>query len=123
MDALFGAPKKSTPQQVAKDAGRSIKRDQRALDRESAHLKREEQKLCAEIKAVAKKPGGEAAAKTLAKQLVKIREQQTRLTAASAQVSGVATHVRTAGATATAASSLAGATKAMGAVNAQLNPA
>ena len=120
---MFGSAPAKNPSQVAKEASSAITKDKRAVDREAASLKREEQKLCAEIKAVAKRPGGEQAAKTLAKQLIKIREQQNRLTAASGQIQSVATHVRTAGATATAASSLAGATRAMGAVNAQMSPA
>ncbi len=90
---------------------------------EIQHLKREEAKLCALIKDTAKKPGGEAAARPLAKQLISLREQQARMSKASTTMSGVASQVRAAGATTSAAQSIAGATKAMGAVNKALDPA
>ena len=179
MEALFGLPgaamaqqqsQSSTKKNVAKDAARSITRDQRGLDRgalpgtpmppahtshvaarrdqgalpgthtplahtrraihaarwratEIQRLKREEVRLCALIKDTAKKPGGEAAARPLAKQLISLREQQARMSKASTAMSGVASQVRTAGATASAAQSIVGATKAMGAVNKAFNPA
>ena len=158
MEALFGLPgaamaqqqQSSTKKNVAKDAARSIMRDQRGLDRgglpgtpmppahtshvaarmdqgalpgthtplahtrraihaarwratEIQRLKREEVRLCALIKDTAKKPGGEAAARPLAKQLISLREQQARMSKASTAMSGVASQVRTAGATASAA--------------------
>ena len=90
---------------------------------EIQHLKREEAKLCALIKDTAKKPGGEAAARPLAKQLISLREQQARMSKASTTMSGVASQVRAAGATTSAAQFIAGATKAMGAVNKALDPA
>ena len=90
---------------------------------EIQRLKREEVRLCALIKDTAKKPGGEAAARPLAKQLISLREQQARMSKASTAMSGVASQVRTAGATASAAQSIVGATKAMGAVNKAFNPA
>ena len=134
MEALFGLPgqasassnsassRPNSTKQVANTAARSITKDKRALDREITHLKREEQKLCQMIKDAAKKPGGEAAARPLAKQLIKIREQQARLTKVSTEMSGVATQIKTAGATAGAAQSIAGATKVMGAVNRSMDP-
>jgi len=134
MEALFGLPgqaaassgggggTQSSTKKTANDAARSINRDKRTLDREIQRLKREEQKLCTMIKDAAKKPGGEQAARPLAKQLIKLREQQAQMSKASTQMSGVAAHVRTAGATATAAQSIAGATKAMGAVNRAMDP-
>ena len=90
---------------------------------EVQHLKREEAKLCALIKDTVKKSGGEAAARPLAKQLISLREQQARMSKVSTTMSGVASQVRTAGATASAAQSIAGATKVMGAVNKALDPA
>ena len=76
-----------------------------------------------DAKPSAKKPGGEAAARPLAKQLISLREQQARMSKASTTMSGVASQVRAAGATTSAAQFIAGATKAMGAVNKALDPA
>lgn len=62
------------------------------IDRELLVLKREEQKLIREIKAAASK-GNQAGAKTLAKQLIRIRNQMQRLTVHNAQMKGVSAQI------------------------------
>ena len=118
MTSLFGG--KST-QEVSKDASRAIKSDQRGIDREVTRLTREEHKCEAAIKAAAKKPGVEANARILAKQLVQIRAQKARLTNASAKVGSVASSVRMAGTNATVMGSMASAAKVMGKVNKEMD--
>jgi hypothetical protein len=62
------------------------------LDREILALKREEQKLVAEIKLAAKQ-GNQAALKVLAKSLVRVRGQITKLVGSQAQLRGVSTQM------------------------------
>lgn len=62
------------------------------IDRELLVLKREEQKLVREIKDAAAK-GNQAGAKTLAKQLIRIRNQMQRLTVHNAQMKGVSAQI------------------------------
>jgi len=111
---LFSQP---TPTETAKEAARSIRSDQRGIDREVQRLKREEHKVEQQIKAAAKQPGGEVNARVLAKSLVRIREQIARMTKTSAHVGSVATSVQIGASTATVGASMASATKVMTAVN------
>ena len=62
------------------------------LEREVAALKREEQKTIQQIK-VASKQGNDATARILAKSLIRIRQQMTKLTAGSAQLKGISTQM------------------------------
>lgn len=63
------------------------------LDREIMALKREEAKLVRSIKLEAGK-GNNAGARELAKSLVRMRQQQTRLQSSKAQLSGVSNNIR-----------------------------
>lgn len=62
------------------------------IDREIMEMKREEAKLIKEIKATAK-TGNEAATRVLAKSLVRVRAQVTKLQASKAQLQGVSTQI------------------------------
>lgn len=73
---LFG--KKPTPREVARDSKRDVQRNVRDVDREIATLRREETKLVGEIKKAAK-AGNEAGTRILAKQLVRLRGQITKM--------------------------------------------
>lgn len=106
-------------------------------------LKREEQKLIREIKAAASK-GNQAGAKTLAKQLIRIRSQMQRLTVHNAQMKGVSAQItvcwrytkmhkvwtlghsllppQTAAATATVGSTMASTSKVMAQMGKTLDP-
>jgi division protein CdvB (Snf7/Vps24/ESCRT-III family) len=62
------------------------------LERELVDLKREEAKLVRDIKAAAK-VGNQAGMRVLAKSLVRLRGQQTKLHASIAQLRGVKTSI------------------------------
>lgn len=62
------------------------------IDREIVALKREEEKLIREIKAAATK-NNQAAVRVLAKSLVRLRGQITKLQGSSAQLRGVSTNL------------------------------
>eukprot|EP00887_Chlorella_sp_A99_P005653 scaffold1.g5653.t1 len=117
MSGLF---KKPTPREQLRESQRSIGHNVRDLERELAVLKREEAKLVKEIKDAAAKGNVAGApqprAKILAKNLVRIRNQQTKLLSAMAGLRGVSVSMQTAVATGTVAQSLGQAGQAMAAV-------
>jgi charged multivesicular body protein 2B len=78
-------------------------------------LRREEQRLIAEIKQAAGRSSGQnqAAMRALAKALVRLRAQIAKLTGSSAQLRGVSTSLTAAAATNTVASATQSATRAM----------
>jgi division protein CdvB (Snf7/Vps24/ESCRT-III family) len=88
----------------------------RGIEREVGSLQLEEKKLVAEIKKTAK-TGNEAATKILAVQLIRLRQQITKLQGSRAQLRGVATHTKAMHATTTVAGAMKGATKVMTTVN------
>ncbi|KAH9550813.1 hypothetical protein CY35_10G091500 [Sphagnum magellanicum] len=98
------------------------KPDPKGIEREVGSLQLEEKKLVAEIKKTAK-TGNEAATKILAVQLIRLRQQITKLQGSRAQLRGVATHTKAMHATTTVAGAMKGATKVMTAVNQQMDPA
>lgn len=86
--------KKPTPKEAAKEAKKETKREvrssQRDVDREVRDLDRSETQLVADIKKRAKTPGvnpsTDTALKTLAKQLVQIRQQKEKLLSTKCQL-------------------------------------
>ncbi|XP_042065243.1 uncharacterized protein LOC121808714 [Salvia splendens] len=82
----------------------------------------EERRLVAEIKKTAK-TGNEAATKILARQLVRLRQQITNLQGSRAQMRGVETHTQALYASTSISTGMKGATKAMSAMNKQMQPA
>ncbi|XP_022109005.1 charged multivesicular body protein 2b-like [Acanthaster planci] len=80
--------KKANEKEVMRKVDRDLKGTQRGLERDRAKLEREEQKLTLEIKKAAKQ-GNKQAATVLAKQLVNLRKQKTRMYGASARVSSI----------------------------------
>jgi hypothetical protein len=101
---------------------REIRKGVRDLDRELLALKREEQKLIAEIKAAAK-ANNQPAARVLAKSLVRLRAQMSKLQGSQANLRGVSTNLTTAAASTTVAQSMGTATAAMSKMQQQMNPA
>lgn len=112
--------KKPTVREQVKSSQRIIGANVRDLERELATLKRQEQQVVRDIKAAASK-NNEVGAKVLAKQLVRLRAQQTKLLTAIASLRGVSTSVVTAAATSSVATSMGNATKAMQAVGQAAN--
>ncbi|KAL5682825.1 hypothetical protein ACJX0J_009210, partial [Zea mays] len=104
---------------------RSSKRDltnaTRGIERDIASLQQEEKKLVAEIKRTAK-TGNEAATKILARQLIRLRQQISNLQGSRAQIRGIATHTQAMHANTSVATGLQSASKAMGALNKQMEP-
>lgn len=84
--------KKPTVREQVKSSQRIIGANVRDLERELATLKRQEQQVVRDIKAAASK-NNEVGAKVLAKQLVRLRAQQTKLLTAIASLRGVSTSV------------------------------
>lgn len=92
------------------------------IEREIGALQLEEKKLVAEIKKTAK-TGNEAATKILARQLIRLRQQIAKLQGSRAQMRGVATHTQAMYANTAVAGAMKGASKAMAAMNKQMEPA
>lgn len=109
--------KEPTPKEIVRSTQRDLGRNVRDLDREIATLKREEAKLIKEIKAAAKQ-GNQAGTRILAQQLVRLRQQQTKMRTAQAQLRGVGISVTTAASTSMVGQSMGTATKAMTAMGA-----
>ncbi|KAL5702330.1 hypothetical protein ACHQM5_027559 [Ranunculus cassubicifolius] len=111
---------------TAKEALRASKREMttatRGIEREINSLQLEEKKLVTEIKRTAK-TGNEAATKVLARQLIRLRQQIANLQASRAQMRGIATHTQAMCANTAVADGMKGATKAMSAMNKQMDPA
>ncbi|URD96434.1 Snf7 [Musa troglodytarum] len=94
----------------------------RGVEREIASLQLEEKKLVAEIKKTAQ-TGNEAATRILARQLVRLRQQITNLQGTRAQIRGIATHTQAMYANTSLSTGMKGASKAMAAMNKQMEPA
>ncbi|KAK0588766.1 hypothetical protein LWI29_005169 [Acer saccharum] len=95
----------------------------RGIEKEIGALQLEEKKLVAEIKRTAK-TGNEAATKTLARQLIRLRQQIANLQGSRAQMRGIATHTQAMYAQSSVAVGMKGASKAMmSAINKQMEPA
>ena len=94
---------------------------QRDMDREMRELDRTEKQVMAEIKQRAKAPGvsgqGDAALKSLAKQLVQIRKQREKLISAKAQMGAVGMQATAMAAQMTAATAVGSVTTAMKTAN------
>ena len=86
--ALFFKSKKKEPKEVVRGIKRKINRDVRDLERQIAGITREEKKVTAEIKKLAKKQQM-GAVKTLAKSLVNSRKAKDRLFEARASLNSV----------------------------------
>ncbi|KAI5332158.1 PREDICTED: vacuolar sorting-associated [Prunus dulcis] len=114
--------KKTSPKEALRTSKREMSVATRGIEREIASLQLEEKKLVAEIKKTAK-TGNEAATKILARQLVRLRQQITNLQGSRAQIRGVATHTQALYASTSISTGMKGATKAMVAMNKQMEPA
>ncbi|KAG6385234.1 hypothetical protein SASPL_154064 [Salvia splendens] len=131
--------KKTSPKDALRTSKREMAVATRGIEREIASLQMEERRLVAEIKKTAK-TGNEAsfdvscfgflsvlgatiaATKILARQLVRLRQQITNLQGSRAQIRGVATHTQALYASTSISTGMKGATKAMSAMNNQMQP-
>ncbi|KAG2405917.1 hypothetical protein LR48_Vigan967s001700 [Vigna angularis] len=114
--------KKPTAKEALRESKREMANATRGVEKEIGALQLEEKKLLAEIKRTAK-TGNEAATKILARQLVRLRQQIANLQGSRAQMRGIATHTQAMHAHSSVAAGMKGATKAMSAINKQMEPA
>ncbi|KAL5224336.1 hypothetical protein ABZP36_010975 [Zizania latifolia] len=114
--------KKPTPREAIRNSKRELTNATRGIERDIGSLQLEEKKLVAEIKRTAK-TGNEAATKILARQLIRLRQQISNLQGSRAQIRGIATHTQAMHANTSVAAGMKSASKAMGALNKQMDPA
>jgi len=117
MKALFH---RKTPQEQMREQQRQVQRSIREIDRERQNLQNNEKKTIIEIKKLAKQ-GQVAAAKILAKDLVRTRAHITKMFTMRAQLQTVHMQLGTMKTTAAMNSAMAGATKAMMRMNKKMN--
>lgn len=92
------------------------------IERDIGTLQLEEKRLVTEIKRTAR-TGNEAATKILARQLIRLRQQISTLQGSRAQIRGITTHTQAMHANTSVAAGMQSASKAMGAMNKQMDPA
>lgn len=114
--------KKPTAKEALRESKREMTNATRGIEKEITGLQSEEKKLVAEIKRTAKM-GNEGATKILARQLIRLRQQIANLQSSRAQMRGIATHTQAMSAHSSVAVGLKGASKAMDAMNKQMDPA
>ncbi|GLI62606.1 hypothetical protein VaNZ11_005149 [Volvox africanus] len=119
---MLKAFRKPDVKEQVRESQRELRKGTRDVDREILALRREEEKLIREIKAAAK-AGNTTGARVLAKSLVRLRGQISKLQSSSAHLRGVSTQITTAAATTSVASAVGLATKTMTAMQAVMNPA
>lgn len=115
---LFG--KKKTPAELLRENKRMLDRAIRELDRERMGLQNQEKKLIQEIKKMAKE-GQMEAVKVMAKSLVRNRHAVNKLFQLKSQLQAVSLRIATLKSTHAMGEAMAGATKAMGAMNRRMN--
>ncbi|ORE07855.1 hypothetical protein BCV72DRAFT_204681, partial [Rhizopus microsporus var. microsporus] len=115
---LFG--KRKTPAEVLRQHQRAITKAQRELDREREKLERQEKKLILDIKKSAKE-NQLGACKVMAKDLVRTRRNVQKFYQMKTQLQAVGLRIQTLRSSQQMAEAMRGATKAMGAMNRQMN--
>jgi len=118
LDLIFG--KRKTPAEVLRENKRMLDRAIRELDRERNAMQTQEKKLIAEIKQMAGK-GQNDACKIMAKQLVRNRRAIQKFYQLKSHLQAVSLKITAAKSMDSMAHAMAGATKAMGAMNRQFN--
>jgi charged multivesicular body protein 2A len=111
---------KLTPAEQLRQSKRQITRGIREIDRERVKIENQQKKVIAEIKKLAKQ-GQLSSAKVLAKDLVRMRSQVTKMYAMRSQLQSVEMQMATMKSTAVLGESLQGVTRAMVAMNKTIN--
>jgi hypothetical protein len=117
--------KKVSAKDAAKDAKRNTKREvrssQREMEREIRELEREEKKVLAEIKQRAKQPGvkgiNDPALKSMAKNLVQLRNQKDKIYSSKAHLSSVGMQATSMATQVAAAAAIGNVSGAMAKIN------
>ncbi|KAI8436684.1 hypothetical protein MSG28_010172 [Choristoneura fumiferana] len=113
--------KAPTVKEQQRQNDRELRKAGRELDRDKAALEREEKKLEMEIKKMASQ-GNNEGCKILAKQLVQLRKQKTRIYAANSKISSVQMSNKAMGANIAIAGAMGTTAKTMGNMNKVMNP-
>ncbi|KAM3965114.1 charged multivesicular body protein 2b [Aphomia sociella] len=113
--------KEPTVKEQQRQNDKDLRRAGRDLERDKAALEREEKKLEMEIKKMAKE-GNNEGCKILAKQLVQLRKQKTRIYAANSKISSVQIQNKAMGANIAIANAMGTTAKTMGSMNKVMNP-
>jgi Snf7 len=120
---------KPTPKQAAMTAKKETKREvrsgQRDLEREIRELDRQEKQITAELKQRARAPGvnpkTDSALKAMAKQLVNVRANKTKMYGAKAHLGAVGMHASSMASQVAAASAVSSVTSAMASANSAMS--
>jgi len=120
--------KNKTPKEMAKgmkrQTQREIRTNQRGLDREIYQLDRQEKQIIMELKQRAKKvPGTDSSLKVMAKQLVQLRQQRSKLNSTKSQIGAMGMHATTISSQIAAASAFGSVTNALKMANTQVDTA
>eukprot|EP00208_Stichococcus_sp_RCC1054_P009038 CAMPEP_0206150762 /NCGR_PEP_ID=MMETSP1473-20131121/38469_1 /ASSEMBLY_ACC=CAM_ASM_001109 /TAXON_ID=1461547 /ORGANISM="Stichococcus sp, Strain RCC1054" /LENGTH=272 /DNA_ID=CAMNT_0053548279 /DNA_START=269 /DNA_END=1088 /DNA_ORIENTATION=+ len=118
MSFLF--KKKKTPAELLRENKRMLDKAIRELDRERIGLQNQDKKLIMDIKKMAKANQMEAV-KVMAKSLVRNRHAVTKMHQLKSQLQAVSLRMATLKSTQSMADAMRGATRAMGAMNRQMN--
>lgn len=118
MSFLFG--RKKTPEEMLKQNQRALNRAIRDLDKERMKLERQEKQIINDIKKMAKQ-GEMAAVKVMAKDLVRTRRYVKKFIMMKANIQAVSLKITTLKSQGAMANAMKGVTKAMGAMNKQIN--
>lgn len=112
--------KKKTPAELLRENKRMLDKAIRELDRERIGLQNQDKKLIAEIKKMAKANQMESV-KVMAKSLVRNRHAITKMYQLKSQLQAVSLRMATLKSTQAMSEAMRGATRAMGAMNRQMN--
>jgi len=118
MSFLFG--RKKSPEEMLKQNQRALTRAMRDLDRERVKLERQEKAIINDIKKMAKQ-GEMQAVRVMAKDLVRTRRYVKKFIMMKANIQAVSLKITTLKSQGAMATSMKGVTKAMGAMNKQMN--
>jgi division protein CdvB (Snf7/Vps24/ESCRT-III family) len=105
-----------SPEDLIKSSRRQINRSQREIERELRQLDRQEKQLVTEIRKLAAK-GQNSSVRTLAKQIVRIRQQRSNMLNAKAKLTTINTQTTAMRANLAMSRAISGSTLAMQAVN------
>lgn len=119
MSGLFS--KKPTIAEEMRKHDRALKQTTRTLDRERVALERQEKKLETDIKLAAKQ-GNKQVATVLAKQLVQLRNQKSKMFTANSKIQSIGTHAKVMQSNAKMADAMKSTTKTMTNMNKIMNP-
>ncbi|OIR58236.1 MAG: ESCRT III complex subunit Did4 [Amphiamblys sp. WSBS2006] len=120
MSSFLSMFKRKTPKQIIQENQRLLSRSIRELDREKTKLGNTEKKYTLEIKKMAKINQVDAC-KTMAKEIVFLRQNITQMYATRSKLYGISMKLQAIRSTEMMASAMKGAAKSMGAMNRSVN--